>query len=674
MTRVASVLIAALTLGCATSASRAAQAQTARATAPQPPRTETLTAEDVVRIERVIDVSIDPDGRRIAYVVAVPRTADDKPGHSHREIHVMDTGTKASRRYTRPDHRSWSPQWSPDGEWLGFLSRRDGSKRTQVYRMSVRGGEPEPVTSSKGSIRSFAWSPDGTRLAYLADRQPSKAEDEDSEAGRDWKLGDVHGTHRRLWVMDLKSGKSTPVTDPAVHIEAFEWSPDGKRFAVQAADRSDVDAVMMYSDLYVVDAAGGELKRLLEHDGKLGDFEWSPDGRQVAFLGADNLHDPTPGVLYVADVANQSGRKLTAELEATGSWIDWTQPDAIVMLADVGTRTAFFEVSPASGKIEQLSEGGPICHGADADPRGRLLACAGDRPDHPRELYAGSRRTAKLQRWTTSNDWLATKKLGEREVVRWKAADGLEIEGVLTKPVGYQKGKRYPLAVLVHGGPEGVSYDGWNTRAGYPVQLFATAGYVVLEPNYRGSRGRGVAYGQADHKDLGGKEFEDVVAGVDHLVAQGLVDKDRVGIGGWSYGGYFSGLGATKWSARFKAAMVGAAITNWISFTGTTEIEHENSLVHWNLWPWDNYELAWDRSPVAHAKDSKTATLIVHGADDTRVPPEQATELYRALRYFKVPTELVMYPREGHGLGERAHEVDFMKRWLEWFDRHVAAR
>jgi dipeptidyl aminopeptidase/acylaminoacyl peptidase len=203
------------------------------------------------------------------------------------------------------------------------------------------------------------------------------------------------------------------------------------------------------------------------------------------------------------------------------------------------------------------------------------------------------------------------------------------------------------------------------------VQLLATRGYVVLEPNYRGSSGRGVAFGKADQKDLGGKEFDDVLAGIDHLVAQGLVDGSRVGMGGWSYGGYFSGLAATRHSKRFRAAMVGAAITNWISFTGTTEIEHENSLVHWDLWPYEHHALAWERSPMAHTQGSTTATLVVHGKDDTRVPPGQAKELYRALRHAGAQTELVLYPREGHGLQERAHQIDFAKRFLDWFDAHV---
>jgi dipeptidyl aminopeptidase/acylaminoacyl peptidase len=410
------------------------------------------------------------------------------------------------------------------------------------------------------------------------------------------------------------------------------------------------------------------MAQLTETKGKLGPAAFSPDGAHIAFLGATDLHDPTAGVLWVVPSGGGEPRALTEDYEGTGQSLEWIDAKSIALATNEGTRAPILRVG-LDGKRKKVID--TVCRSFDLAADHRSVACAVESARHPRELFVGELSRGKLGRLTYSNPDLETVELGEREIVRWKAADGLEIEGVLTKPVGYQKGQRYPLAILVHGGPEGVSLDGWNSRAGYPVQLFATRGYVVLEPNYRGSQGRGVAYGKADHKDLGGKEFSDVLAGIEHLAAEGLVDPDKVGMGGWSYGGYFSGLAATKHSEHFKAAMVGAAISNWVSFSGTSEIEHENSLVHWNLWPYDDYPLVWDRSPMAHVADAKTATLIVHGADDSRVPPEQANELYRALRHKKVQTQVVYYPREGHGLYERAHQIDFANRFLDWFDTHV---
>jgi dipeptidyl aminopeptidase/acylaminoacyl peptidase len=669
MRRLAFSMIVGAIWGCATPG-----AAVARTPAPAPetaaPASDVLTAEDVVSLAMVSSVAVSPDGKRIAYVLRTPRQAMDAPGSARSVIWLIDRKGGAPVRFTAPDASSWSPQWSPDGRWLGFLSSRAGDDAAQIYKISPRGGEPERVTEFDGGVRSFAWSPDGKAIAYLTKRTPTKDEREATEAGHDWRASDVKGDARRLFVLELASGKSKAVSKREFHVERFVWAPDSKRLLLQAGERADVDAVMMYSKLFVADRKGGWTP-LTQTAGKLGDFAWSPDGKSIAFLGASDLHDPTAGVVHVVPATGGEARAVTPDFAGTGQWLEWADDGTLVMLANEGTKTTVSAVDPGTGKVRPLLRGGPVCEHADIDPKGKLFACAGSTGAHPAELYVGALRRGRLARLTRSNPGLPNEKLGAQEVITWKAEDGLPIEGVLIKPVGYEAGKRYRLVVLVHGGPEGITHDGWNTRAGYPAQLFASRGFVVLMPNYRGSNGRGVAFGKSDQKDLGGKEFEDVLAGIDHLAAEGLVDPKRVGMGGWSYGGYFSALAATKHSERFKAAMVGAAITNWISFTGTTEIEHENSLVHWNLWPYENFELAWERSPMAHASKSKTATLIVHGESDTRVPPGQATELFRALRHFGVRTEIVLYPREGHGLGERAHQLDFAQRFVDWFDEHV---
>jgi len=252
-----------------------------------------------------------------------------------------------------------------------------------------------------------------------------------------------------------------------------------------------------------------------------------------------------------------------------------------------------------------------------------------------------------------------------------RVVNGLRIEGVYIHPLDAPAAGRAPLAILPHGGPEGISYDNWNTNPLYPAQVLAVNGYAVLMPNYRGSGGRGVEFSKADHRDLGGEEFEDVLLGIDDLAARGWVDRDRVGISGTSYGGYFSALAGTRYSDRFRLAIPFAGITNWVSFTGTTDIPVEMSEVHWDLWWWDNPGLAMDRSPVAHLNHARTPMLIGHGMADERVHPEQSIQLYQGLKLKGVPVELVLYPREPHGLRERAHQLDYMKRIVEWFDRYV---
>jgi dipeptidyl aminopeptidase/acylaminoacyl peptidase len=255
--------------------------------------------------------------------------------------------------------------------------------------------------------------------------------------------------------------------------------------------------------------------------------------------------------------------------------------------------------------------------------------------------------------------------------MRYRAGDGLEIEAVLIRPVGFVEGIRFPLVVCVHGGPESADLDSWNNDYGGPGHALAERGAFVLFPNYRGSSGRGVAYAKADHRDLGGREFTDVLDGIDHLVAKGWVDPARVGITGGSYGGYFTALGVTRHSERFAAGVELFGITNWESFLGQSDIPVENSLVHWALWCYEHAALCRDRSPVAHVAEARTPTLILQGEKDLRVPKPQSDELYAALRWKQVPVEYVVYPREEHGFRERAHRLDALTRLLAWMQRYL---
>jgi dipeptidyl aminopeptidase/acylaminoacyl peptidase len=272
---------------------------------------------------------------------------------------------------------------------------------------------------------------------------------------------------------------------------------------------------------------------------------------------------------------------------------------------------------------------------------------------------------------TRLNPQLADLQLGEQEVIKWKSIDGMEIEGVIVKPVGFRRGIRYPTVMQVHGGPEAADLNGWTGTSSRWGQLLAARGFVTFYPNYRGSIGRGTAFATADHRDLMGKEFQDMLAGIDYLVREGITDAEHVGLGGGSYGGYTAAWGATHGSARFKAAVAWLGISDWYSMTGTSDIFLENSAVHWDAIMYDNYELYWERSPIAHIKKSKTPTLIIHGAADPRVPPGQSMELYTAMKWKGVPVQFVMYPREGHGVQETEHQRDFMNRVLGWFEKYL---
>jgi dipeptidyl aminopeptidase/acylaminoacyl peptidase len=303
------------------------------------------------------------------------------------------------------------------------------------------------------------------------------------------------------------------------------------------------------------------------------------------------------------------------------------------------------------------------------------MALIGNTAAHPSELftYIAGERTAR--RITEHNSWLPQSKMGKQSIVRYAARDGLEIEGILIKPVGYKKGNKYPLLVVVHGGPESNLFDGWLTNYSRPGQMAAAQGYMVFHPNYRASTGRGVVFSQADQGDLAAAEFDDLVDGVEYLCKKGLVDRSKVGVTGGSYGGYASAWCATKLSKHFAASVMFVGISNQISKRGTTDIPNEDYLVHWKLRTWDNFQRVLESSPIYHIKNAQTPILICHGKDDPRVSVTQSMELYRMLKTKgDVPVRLVLYPGEGHGNRKTPARLDYAIRMMRWFNHYLKGK
>jgi len=633
---------------------------------------EPLSVDTLVSLERVTSAVLDPSGTKVAYTVSVPRTEDDPPGGSYSELWVVDLEGGDSRRFTSKPNSVSSPAWSPDGQLITFLAARSAhSAARQVYAMPIAGGEAQPITDHPVSVASYQWAPDGKHIAFVATDAATPEEQADRAAGRDWQVFDQNYKHRRLWVFDVAGAQSHPIYDDALSTWAFTWMPDNENLVMQASETPRIDDNYMFTDLYKVALHGDGPQKLVDTDGKLGAFVVSPDGDDIAWVGATSLNDPIAQSLFVSSLTNATPNNLTDQFEGSATSAQWLDDGSVLMLAQEHEGTKLYRVDAGSGARAEIPTEGKIFQSVNANPAsGRFVAVANTR-EHPGELYAGRLDGGELTRVTYHNPELQDVRWSRQESIEWTGADGWTIGGVLTYPLDYVEGQRYPLILQVHGGPEGVSLDGWTTSATYPVDILAANGYMVLQPNYRGSAGRGVAFSKADHDDLGGKEYDDVLAGIDALVARGLVDNDRIGTGGWSYGGYFSAWAATRHSERFKAAVVAAGLTNWVSFTGTTDIPQEMSLVHWDQWWWENPQLHWERSPLAHINNAQTATLIAHGTADARVHPEQSLELYTALRTKGVPTELVFYPRQPHGLVDRAHQIDFANRVVGWFDKYV---
>jgi dipeptidyl aminopeptidase/acylaminoacyl peptidase len=631
-----------------------------------------ITPEQIASIEQVGWVASSPDGKLIAYTLAKPRGEGERFGRPYSELWVVSAAGGEPRAVVRAPASAGAPHWSPDGSTLAFSARLEQDPRTQVYGVPATGGDPRLLTHSPLGVMSYAWSPDGKWIAYTA-REPEPAEVvERRERGDDVQVAGEGERHVRLWVEDVETGERRAVTPADRTVRSFVWRPDGTGFAVQMTESADIDAGYMFRRIYTVSLRDGTPVLLTDTKGKLGAMAFSPDGRKLAFLGAVSMNDPLAQSVFVVPATGGDAVNRTPGYEGSAQQVGWLDNKTIYFVAGEGTRTTLNRLGAERGAIERIAGGGPEIMGSVSfDRRHRTFAASVHTRRHPREVYTGTLKGGALTRVTRHNPWLDEVRLAEQETIEWRGADSWRIEGVLLHPLNEVAGVRYPLAILPHGGPEGTSYDGWTTRALYPAQLLAANGYAVLMPNYRGSGGRGVAFAKADHRDLGGKEFLDVIAGIDYLAEQGLVDPERVGISGTSYGGYFSAWAGTRYSERFKAAISYAGISNWVSFTGTTEIPYEMSIVHWDTWWFDDPGLAWDRSPLAHVNETKTAILVGHGLADTRVHPEQSLELYTALRIKGVPSGLVLYPREPHGLLERAHQLDFMQRYLEWFDRYV---
>jgi len=636
-----------------------------------------LTVETAIDLQSVSDPAIDPTGRRIAYVVSVPAGTDSEERRAGSEIWVTSIDGGDERRFTPEGVRSSSPQWSPDGKTLAFLSKREElNEHRQIYLIAIDGGEASLLTRHDTSIDAFRWSPDGRSIAFLAPDAKTEVQKEDEEASRDWVIVDEQRTYSRLWIADAETGESRAVYETDLDASRFEWTPDGEQLIFTAAAIPGPDAAMMHSRLHRVSIEGGEPTVICPTEGKLGRFAIAPDGSKLAFLGAVSFNDPREQSLFIAPLAGGAARNLTEGFEGAASRIAWVDDHTVLMLAQQGTNTTPNLVDAQSGRRRTIIDGAP---GAPGAPGGAALwsfdlqassgrFCAiGSTPRHASELFAGSLKDDSLTRLTHHNPVLDTLRLPRVEAIEWTSVDGLRIEGVLTYPVGYEPGRRYPLIVNPHGGPEGTDLVGWDTVP----QLMAARGFLVLQPNYRGSIGRGVAFSKGDHDDMGGLEFQDILAGIDALIARGLADRERIGMAGWSYGGYLSALAATHHSRRFKAAVIGAGVSNWISYTGTTDIPEEMCVVHWNRPMVENFELYWERSPLSGINNAQTPTLILHGAGDKRVPPSQAHEMYLALKSKGVPTQLVLYPRSGHGVSERAHRIDLFTRELDWFEKYL---
>ncbi len=627
-----------------------------------------MTAMDVASMKMVSAAAWSPDGSHIAYIQRVQSdpTVENKPAHG--ELYLYHTATGTSVPFmTRGNVRGVS--FRPGQAAITFLNKLDSDKGTCLYQISIEGGEATNLYKFENSIASYAWSPDGKTLAFIANKPEAKKK---SDLPYSPELYEENLPEARLYVTEPGKGDLREVQVEGNFL-ALEWSPDGKKLLCTKTPTSLVDDSYMAVSLVVIDAISMQLAATIEHEGKMGEFEWSPDGTQIAFIAASSLNDPTAGSLFVVPSTGGKPTILDKDWEGMFEQIVWHEPSQIQFLGSISTETALGGIKPdpkAMPVLKAVDKGFSISH-FDIASSGRMLYIA-DTWQHPSELFIDGTGTPAFKRITTSNPWLSEIDFAKQEVIRYKAKDGLEIDGILVRPLHEEAGKRYPLITVVHGGPEAHFNNGWLTAYSNPAQTGAAEGYAVFFPNYRGSNGRGVAFNFSSQGDPAGKEFDDVVDGVDYLIQSGLVDGSKVGVTGGSYGGYATGWFSTRYSDRFAAGVMFVGISDNVSKWGTTDIPKEEYYVHARQWVYDDYDFFLKRSPIYYAGQCKTPLMIVAGKEDTRVHPSQSMELYRHIKSrTSTPVELVLYPGEGHGNASSTARYDYNLRMMNWFNQYL---
>lgn len=633
-----------------------------------------FTSYDLFQLRTVVETAISPDNNFIAYTLNIPRPLTDTPGADYRYLYVLNLLNGTTRELVKEKIALSSIGWTNDSKFITFLGRFGDEKNNQVYKIDVNGGTPQKITNSPRSINRYELSYDNTQLAYVStEPQPSKKSDL-LDKGFDAEIYEEEYLDLNLYILDLKTQELRKITT-GVSIFDFKWKPDGKEIAAAVAEKNLEDYNQMFKRLYLIDPNSGAKTKLVENPGKLSDFEWSPDGKHLAFVGSANINDAVSGSLFIVEVPNTKSfaelRNYSKDFLGSIRSIKWRNNNSVLFSAEEGVDITLseYEINGADRKL--IIEPGRVAFNRFSFNNG-LVSFSGNTKDYPSEVFTFDLNNRALIKNTDHNTWLDGVKLGQQKKITYKARDGLEIEAVLIYPVNYQSNKKYPLIAYIHGGPEAAVQNAWVTSYSSWGQIAAGQDYFVFMPNYRASSGRGLAFTMMGFGDIGGKEFEDVIDGIDYLIAEGFVDKNKVGIGGGSYGGFFAAYGTTKYSERFAASVVFVGIANQISKRNNTDIPYEDYYVHWGFWTNEKPDFVYDRSPVKYAGNCKTPTLILHGKEDPRVHPSQGLELYRTLKtQGKAPVRLVYYPGQGHGNSKNTSKLDFSLRTMEWFDYYL---
>jgi len=632
-----------------------------------------MTLADIARLQSVGQVEISPDGRHIAYTVSVPRNlAKEDDGPAWSELHVLGPDGE-SLEFIGGSVNIGSIAWRPGHDAITFLARRGDDDDSQLHAISLGGGEARKLAELEGGVAGYSFSPDGDRVALIGTEQAYEEVVALQDRGFNQVVFEEDLMERVLFLADLQRPDVEPEEiDVEGSVQQVRWSPDGERLALAVTPRQLVDDTLMFKRIRVIDLAGTELGRV-DNPGKLGDFHWSPEGEHLAMIATTRVNDPREGRLIVTDKNGDGWTHLMEGIEGHVWGIDWAEDGSIIYLIHEGVESRIGRIG-ADGDDDRtlMQQEGLIVSRLSVSESGPI-AVAASSSEHSTEVFRLDPSAEQVERMTRTNLWLDEIELARQTVFDYQAADGLELQGLLVWPLGYEEGERYPLILAAHGGPEAHYSNGWLTSYNLPAHHAAAQGYFMFYPNYRGSTGRGVEFTLSSQGLPAKEEFSDLVDGIDALIEAALVDADRVGITGGSYGGYASAWAATYYSERFAAAVMNVGLSDKIAMFGTSDIPQELHLVHYRTWPWENWELFREASPIYYADQAQTPILILHGAADPRVHPTQSMILYRFLKLQDnpPPLRLVLYPGEGHGNRRAASRWDYSLRLMRWMDHYL---
>jgi dipeptidyl aminopeptidase/acylaminoacyl peptidase len=656
------------------------QTATAVVTEPSGIDPSAWTLDDTLNMASMSEVDVSPDGKKAVYSVSKSIMTNTQ-SELLSQIYLSDTSGANTVQLTQGESSCYSPQWSPDGKQVAFLSAMSG--KNEIWVIPAAGGEAVQLTHVATAVYLFRWSRDGSFISYMA---PDPLTPEEIQAALEKDDAIVIGENDkmvRLWTVSTRKDSSGEyamrrITNGDYSVLSWDWSPDGKAvtFVRQQSLTPEYEYPATISRLELESGALTDLVPPVDRTG-YNFLTYSPDGKWIAFATINAFYFS----MDVSIMPSEGGQpRILAKEQDEGSLLHplgllgWSSDSKYLYLSSARGTTAAITALPVDGSAyRDILTRGYIAGGRMNSSR-TMLGLIMEDFDTPQEVYAATltgNDVLKPVKVSSLNTRLPLKKVWNSEVVRWPARDGLMIEGVLTYPAGGEPGQRYPLVVEIHGGPSASFFQYYaGGRSWYisPAGAFAAQGFALLRPNIRGSAGYGADFAHANYRDWGGKDYQDMLDGVDYLVNRGLADPDRLAIMGQSYGGYMTAWTVTQ-TDKFKAAAMISGISNLISDAGTLDILHYER-DYFGSYFWEDYALYLSRSPIMHVEKVTTPTLILHGQLDPRVPLGQGQEFYNALKLRNVPTKMVVYPRSGHFPGEPKLIRDMWEREIDWFKQY----